>query len=223
MPKILFEDKFIIVCIKPAGLSSEITPSGDDMPTLLSDHRADRGEDDYIGVVHRLDLPVGGVMVYTKRNDTAAAISKQITDGSFKKEYLAIVEGHADDEDEMEDLLFHDRAKNKTFVVDRERKGVSAAKLSFSTVARVFNDDKEYSLVRIKLLTGKTHQIRVQFASRKLPLLGDGKYGAKDSNCNIALWSNTLSFIHPKSNKEISFSQSPDTSSYPWNIFKSDI
>ena len=121
MPKIIFEDKFIIVCIKPAGVSSELTPSGEDLPTLLSDHRADRGEDDYIGVVHRLDTPVGGVMVYTKRNDTASLLSKQMAEGGFSKEYIAIAEGHTDDAGRMEDLLFHDRAKNKTYT---DRKSV---------------------------------------------------------------------------------------------------
>ena len=220
MPKILFEDKFIIVCIKPGGVASELTSSGNDMPTLLSDHRADRGEDDYIGVVHRLDMPVGGVMVYTKRNDTAAQLSKQMADGAFSKEYLAIVEGHTEDEGRMEDLLFHDKAKNKTYVVDRERKGVHHAALEFSTLARKEIDGNEYSLVKIKLLTGKTHQIRVQFASRRMPLLGDGKYGASNSNCPIALWSHTLSFVHPKSGKTVSFSQEPDKSSLPWLLFK---
>lgn len=220
MPKILFEDKFIIVCIKPAGVSSELTSSGEDMPTLLSDHRADRGEDDYIGVVHRLDTPVGGVMVYTKRNDTAALLSKQMTEGGFSKEYIAIAEGHTDDEGHMEDLLFHDRAKNKTYTVDRERKGVHRAELEFSTLARMEKEGKEYSLVKIKLLTGKTHQIRVQFASRKIPLLGDGKYGASNSNCPVALWSRSLSFVHPKSGKTVTFTQEPDKSALPWSLFK---
>ncbi len=220
MPKILFEDKFIIVCIKPCGVSSEVTSSGNDMPTLLSDYRADRGEDDYIGVVHRLDMAVGGIMVYTKRNDTAAALSKQMADGEFGKEYLAIAEGHTDDEGKMEDLLFHDKSKNKTYVVDRERKGVHSAALEYSTLARTERDGKEYSLVKIKLLTGKTHQIRVQFASRKLPLLGDGKYGASNSNCPIALWSRSLSFKHPKHQKTVTFSQEPDDSSMPWCLFK---
>jgi len=220
MPKIIFEDKFIIVCIKPAGVSSELTPSGEDLPTLLSDHRADRGEDDYIGVVHRLDLPVGGVMVYTKRNDTAAHLSRQMADGGFSKEYVAIVEGHTDDSGKMEDLLFHDKVKNKTYVVDRDRKGVHKAELEFSTLSRTEKDGKEYSLVRIKLLTGKTHQIRVQFASRKLPLLGDGKYGASNSNCPIALWSRSISFVHPKSGKSVSFAQEPDRSALPWSLFR---
>lgn len=220
MPKILFEDKFIIVCIKPCGVSSEVSPSGNDMPTLLSDYRADRGEDDYIGVVHRLDMAVGGVMVYTKRNDTAANLSKQMAEGGFDKEYLAIIEGHTDDEGRMEDLLFHDKTKNKTYVVDRERKGVHSAALEFSTIARTEKDGKEYSLVRIKLLTGKTHQIRVQFASRKLPLLGDGKYGASNSNCQIALWSRSISFTHPKHGKVVSFSQEPCKADLPWSLFK---
>ena len=220
MPKVIFEDKFIIVCVKPCGVSSELTPSGNDMVTLLSDRRADRGEDDYIGVVHRLDMAVGGIMVYTKRNDAAAHLSKQITEGAFSKEYLAIAEGHTDDSGRMEDLLFHDRTKNKTYVVDKERKGVHSAALEYTTLARTEHDGKEYSLVKIKLLTGRTHQIRIQFASRKHPLLGDGKYGASNSNCPIALWSRELSFKHPKFEKTVSYSSEPDRSSLPWSLFK---
>lgn len=220
MPKIIFEDKFLIVCIKPYGVSSELTSAGNDMVTLLSDRRADRGEDDYIGVVHRLDMAVGGIMVYTKRNDTAAHLSKQMSEGGFCKGYIAITEGRTEDSGRMDDLLFHDKTKNKTYVVDKERKGVHKASLEYTTLARTELDGKEYSLVKIKLLTGKTHQIRVQFASRRLPLLGDGKYGASNSNCQIALWSRELSFEHPKTGKRVSFECEPDKSSMPWSLFK---
>ena len=220
MPKIIFEDKCIIVCVKPYGFSSELTSSGNDMVTILSDRRADRGEDDYIGVVHRLDMAVGGIMVYTKRNDAAAHLSKQMAEGGFSKSYLAIAEGHTDDSGRIEDLLFHDKTKNKTYVVDKERKGVHSAALEYTTLSRTELDGKEYSLVKIKLLTGKTHQIRVQFASRKLPLLGDGKYGASNSNCPVALWSRSLSFVHPKSGKTVTFTQEPDKSALPWSLFK---
>lgn len=221
MPEILFEDKFIIVCIKPAGVSSEQSDDGNDMVSVLSDYRADKDEDDYIGVIHRLDKAVGGVMLYSKRNDTAAKLCAQVTDGRFQKEYIAIVEGEADDSGEMEDLLYHDSQKNKTYVVDRERKGVRRASLEYETLSRTTVDnEKTFSIVRIRLKTGRTHQIRVQFASRKLPLLGDGKYGASNSNVPIALWSEKITFVHPKSERPMTFSKSPDTKKAPWSFLK---
>lgn len=224
MPEILFEDKFIIVCIKPAGVSSEASDDGNDMVSILSDYRADKDEDDYIGVIHRLDKAVGGVMLYSKRNDTAGKLCAQLTDGTFEKEYLAIVEGETADSGEMEDLLYHDSQKNKTFVVDRERRGVRRAVLEYTTVSRtVAENGKPLSLVRIKLKTGRTHQIRVQFASRKFPLLGDGKYGASNSNVPIALWSEQISFVHPKSERPMTITKSPDTKKAPWSLFKDSI
>lgn len=220
MPQILFEDKFMIVCVKPIGASSEWTEEGYDMVTLLSDYRADRGEDDYIGVIHRLDKGVGGVMVYTKRNDTAGILSKQLTNGRFKKEYVAVCEGHTEDSGIMEDFLFHDSRRNKTYVVKKERKGVRKAILEYETIARKTDGKKEYSMVRVRLLTGRTHQIRAQFASRRLPLLGDGKYGASDSNLPIALWCERLSFDHPKTGKPVEFSMSPDMNTGGWKRMK---
>ena len=221
MPEILFEDKFIIVCIKPSGVSSEQSDDGNDMVSILSDYRADKDEDDYIGVIHRLDKAVGGVMLYSKRNDTAAKLCAQVTDGRFQKEYIAVVEGKTEDSGEMDDLLYHDSQKNKTYVVDRERKGVRRASLEYETIGRtVLESGKTLSAVRIRLKTGRTHQIRVQFASRKLPLLGDGKYGASNSNVPIALWSEKISFVHPKSERPVTFSKSPDTQKTPWSLLK---
>jgi 23S rRNA pseudouridine1911/1915/1917 synthase len=210
MPEILFEDKFIIVCIKPSGVSSEQSDDGNDMVSILSDYRADKDEDDYIGVIHRLDKAVGGVMLYSKRNDTAAKLCAQVTDGRFQKEYIAVVEGETEDSGEMDDLLYHDSQKNKTYVVDRERKGVRRASLEYETIGRtVLESGKTLSAVRIRLKTGRTHQIRVQFASRKLPLLGDGKYGAKD-NDKIRLHSCEISFTHPKTKERITFKSIPE-------------
>ncbi len=220
MPEIIYEDKFIIVCEKPIGASSEWTEEGYDMVTILSDYRADRGEDDYIGVIHRLDKGVGGLMVYTKRNDSAGIMSKNVADGSFKKEYLAICEGHADDSGTMEDLLFHDSRRNKTYIVKKERKGVKRAVLEYETIDRRMLGECEISYVRVRLITGRTHQIRAQFASRKMPLLGDGKYGAHDSNLPIALFSHKLTFNHPKTGKQIEFTLEPNKNTGAWKYFK---
>ncbi len=220
MLEILYEDKFIIVCVKPIGASSEWTEEGYDMVTILSDYRSDRGEDDYIGVIHRLDKGVGGLMVYTKRNDMAGVMSKGISEGTFKKEYLAVCEGHAEDSGRMEDFLFHDSRRNKTYTVKKERKGVKRAILEYETVDRKSDSEQEFSLVRVRLLTGRAHQIRAQFASRKMPLLGDGKYGSRNSNVPISLYSHKLTFIHPKTGKEMQFTSEPDMKSGGWKLFK---
>ncbi len=220
MLEILYEDKFIIVCVKPIGASSEWTEEGYDMVTILSDYRADRGEDDYIGVIHRLDKGVGGLMVYTKRNDMAGVMSKQVADGTFKKEYLAICEGHADDSGAMEDFLFHDSRRNKTYTVKKERKGVKRALLEYETLDRKTAGEFEFSRVRVVLLTGRTHQIRAQFASRKMPLLGDGKYGSHNSNVPIALYSHKLTFNHPKTGKVMEFVSEPDMKGGAWKLFE---
>ncbi len=220
MLDILYEDKFIIVCEKPIGASSEWTEEGYDMVTILSDYRSDRGEDDYIGVIHRLDKGVGGLMVYTKRNDIAGIMSKAVQSGEFKKEYTAICEGHTEDTGSMEDYLFHDSRRNKTYAVKKERRGVKKAVLEYETVARRETADGEFSQVRIHLITGRTHQIRAQFASRKMPLLGDGKYGSRNSNLPIALYSSRIAFPHPRTGKVMEFSREPDAGTGAWKIFK---
>ena len=167
MIKILYEDNNIVFCVKPAGLSSE-----EGLPAALREQLACE-----IYTLHRLDTPVGGVMVYAKNKETAAKISKKIAGNSdFKKTYLAVCEGEpAEREGIMEDLLFKDSHKNKSFVVKKERKGVKKASLSYRVIAANEYKGKICSLVSVELHTGRSHQIRVQFASRKHPLLGDGK------------------------------------------------
>lgn len=186
----IYEDKDIIVCIKPEGILSQKDISEKaNMETLLGD----------VFCVHRLDREVSGVMVYAKNKRTAAALSEQMQNGSFQKEYAAVIEGIPDKEsDVLEDLLFKDSKKNKTFAVKRERKGVKYAKLAYE---RLWCGEN-MSLVRIKLFTGRTHQIRVQFASRRHPVFGDRKYGGKNTG-GIALYSYRLSFIHH--GEEVSF------------------
>ena len=184
MIKILYEDTDIIFCIKPVGMSSET-----DLPQALG---SQTGSDVY--AVHRLDTPVGGVMVYAKNSTTASKLSKKIAENSdFEKTYLAVCEGEFENPlGDMEDLLFKDSRKNKSFVVKKERKGVKSARLSYRVIATADYKDKKCSLVAVALYTGRSHQIRVQFASRKHPLLGDGKYGSK-INCPIGLFSHKIS------------------------------
>lgn len=199
--EILFEDKDVIVAIKERGLLSEEN-SKPNMVALLKEHT--RGE---IFPVHRLDKDVGGVMVYAKTKKAASELSKQAGDRTMEKTYLAVLHGAPERKSGiLEDLLFFDKRKNKSFTVKKERKGVKKALLSYN----VLNEKAELSLVEVKLMTGRTHQIRVQFASRKMPLVGDRRYGAKDDSKIIALWSKEVSFINPDSGERVSFQKLPD-------------
>ena len=199
MITILYEDKSMAVCLKPTGLLSQSGP-GEDMLQILGTQL-----NCTLFPVHRLDRGVGGVMVFAKTSKAAAALSTAIQKGEFNKEYLCVVRGTpAEDTGIYTDLLLHDKARNKTFVVDRMRGGVKDASLEYRVLAK----DKCTSLVRVKLHTGRTHQIRVQFSSRKTPLLGDGKYGGGSGQ--IALWSWCLAFPHPTTGKQLYFSYLPE-------------
>ena len=201
--RIIYEDEYIIVCHKEAGELSEGDTEGC-LPYILSRHLEDNGERrSAVFVVHRLDRETEGVIVYAKDSRSAAALSEDIREGRFSKQYFALCHGELEEKQgTMNDLLYYDRRKGKSFVVDRKRTGVKDAALEYE----VLSFDGSCSLVRIKLLTGRTHQIRVQFASRKHPLLGDRRYGApKDGYTGIALLSHSIEFKHPKTKKVISF------------------
>lgn len=191
--EILYQDKDIVVCIKPVGLDSE-----KDLPEELKTQLG--GE---IFTVHRLDQNVGGVMVYARTKQAAAQLSNAIQDGTMVKEYVALVHGTPSDTGDWEDLLFKDSRKNKVFVVNRERNGVKKARLTYHLLS-----SGENSLVRIRLYTGRSHQIRVQFASRGFPLVGDHKYGAKDDCKNPMLFSCCITF--PYKGQTLSYSAMPD-------------
>ena len=208
--EILHDDKHITVCIKVPGLLSEKSESGNDILTVLDEHYKSNGQAAKAYSLHRLDHGVGGVMVFSKTHASAAKMSALIAEGKLEKEYLAVVFGKPEkSEGVFEDLLFKDSKKNKSFVVNRKRAGVREAKLSYVTLDTQTIDSELYSLVRIKLYTGRSHQIRVQFSSRKLPLYGDRKYGAPKGR-DIALWSHKLTFTHPFTGKEIVISALPE-------------
>ncbi len=195
--EVLYEDRYLVVVVKPIGVLSQHDVRGrENMPQLLEEQLGER-----VFPIHRLDLEVSGVMVYAKTADVAARLSAIISShDSFKKEYLAVVEGEPSErEGVLEDLLFHDKQKNKSYVVSKPRAGVKKAKLTY----RVLAVDGGMSLLAIRLYTGRTHQIRVQFASRKMPLVGDRRYGAQKTDHHMALCSFRLSFIHPLTGKEI--------------------
>ncbi len=177
--EILYSDKDIAVLIKPVGLDSE-----KEVPETLKEMLG--GE---VFPIHRLDLNVGGVMVYARTKQAAAALSKAVQDGTMVKEYVAMVHGIPPGSGDWEDFLFKDSRKNKVFVVKRERKGVKKARLEFRRLT-----ESENSLVRIRLHTGRSHQIRVQFSSRGFPLVGDHKYGARDGSPAPMLFSCKITF-----------------------------
>ena len=183
MIEILEQTPQLVVCIKPVGVRAQ-GEGENDLPALL---KRQLGCEIY--PVHRLDQAVGGVMVFAKTAPAAAKLSQAIAGGELQKEYLAVLERSPEQtEGELSDLLFHDRTKNKTYVVSRQRKGVKEAKLAY----RVLDVQNGLCLVRIRLYTGRTHQIRVQFASRGMPLVGDGKYGSRKNAASPALWSYAL-------------------------------
>lgn len=213
----LFEDKHICVLVKPVGMLSQSDESGDESVVSVLE-----SESPYVGVVHRLDRGVGGVMVYAKDKQSAGKLCAIVGDKElFSKSYLVVCHGKPEEQNgEMHDLLFKDSHLNKSYTVDRMRKGVKDASLEYSLVA--YNEAHDLSLVKVKLHTGRTHQIRVQFSSRKMPLAGDKKYGAKDNFKNIGLFSSNLSFAHPITKRMVDCGALPDYSAEPWSIFEEE-
>ena len=210
MIEVLHKDEQEIVCIKPVNMISE----DGGLPDAL---REQLGGDAYC--VHRLDTVVGGVMVYARTKQAAASLSRAIASDRLGKEYLAVAEGRLEEpQGVLEDLLLKDGSKGKSYVVKRMRKGVKEARLSYKVLQTVETENGVYSLLWVKLHTGRFHQIRVQFASRKHPLLGDGKYGSKCNRCKVALWAYRLTFPHPRTGRKQKFSALPPDQ-FPWNLF----
>ena len=190
--EILYESRELAVCVKPVGLESQAQ-----VPEELKQQLG--GE---FFPVHRLDQNVGGVMVYARTKGAAAALSRLIQENTMVKEYVAMVHGAPEETGDWEDLLFKDSSKNKVFVVKRIRGGVKKARLEYRRLTQ-----GETSLVRIRLHTGRSHQIRVQFASRKFPLVGDHKYGSKDEAMAPMLFSCCITF--PWKGQEMRFEKLP--------------
>ena len=208
---ILYSDKRILVAIKPAGILSTDEEGG--MPSLLRSALGD--EKACVRTVHRLDAAVQGVMVFARSAKAASLLSEQIRAREFEKEYLAVVHGAPPAEGTLCDLLGRDTARRITYVADAPGKEVREAKLSY----RVLQRCEGYSLVSIRLHTGRTHQIRVQFASRGWPLAGDRKYGTEDGFDSIALWSHRIAFTHPETGEAVEFSALPPRKS-AWEMFE---
>ena len=207
--EIVYQDAAIVVCLKPAGVLSTDEPGG--VPELLREQLHTKE----IRTVHRLDRVVGGLMLLARGAEAASELSRQIRDGAFDKRYLAVVHGETPEKGELRDLLLRDRAERKTYVVREPAKGVQEAALCYETLETA----EGLSLVRIELLTGRTHQIRCQFSSRGWPLVGDRKYSLLSDGCEIALWSQSLSFRHPESGEALRFS-APPPAQRPWTAFR---
>ena len=206
--EILYADRDILVCIKPARVLSTDEPGG--LPSLV---RAALGEENAdVRTVHRLDRVVSGVMVLARNATAASELSRQIREAEFEKEYLAVVHGKPEqDRGTLTDLLYRDKARRMTMVASEPAKGVQDAILDY----QVQNTAAGMSRVQIRLRTGRTHQIRVQFASRNLPLVGERKYAVLEDPCEIALWSHRIAFTHPGTGKRVEFFQEPPKV-YPW-------
>lgn len=209
---ILYQDERILVCCKPAGLLSTDDENG--LPAVLRTQLGDAHA--CIRTVHRLDAAVSGVMVYARSQMAASLLSEQIREGKFQKEYLAVLHGAPEaPAGELRDLLWRNRSTRRTVVVAEPRKEAKRARLLY----RVLAEANGMSLVQIRLLTGRTHQIRVQLSSRGLPLVGDRKYGRGDEDgCAIALWSYRLRFFHPQTDEPLEFSLEPPACA-PWTDF----
>ena len=205
--KIVYQDPHMVVCVKPAGLLAQADSKGGDSAVA-------RLEKDFGSIypVHRLDKDTGGVMVFARSAKAASLLSEQIRQRQFGKAYLAVVHGKPQaDNGTLTDLLGRDKARKMTFVVAEPGKDVQPASLTY----RVLGSNGTLSRVRIKLETGRTHQIRVQFSSRGLPLVGERKYSELDDPCEIALWSYRLAFTHPKTGEKMEFTHEPPRE-YPW-------
>ena len=227
MLQILYENKYIIVCLKPSGtLSQDDGKNSENMVKLLSDYRKQKGEPEYIGIVHRLDRNVSGVMVFSKREDFTGKLSGALSDKTVtSKEYLAVLCGRPEKEsDTLVDLLFRDSRAGKTYAVDRKRAGVKEASLEYRVIAKAEHEGQPLTLVKIKLHTGRTHQIRAQFSSRALSLAGDGKYGGRfcrETSNNIALCAVRLA-VKAGPNATFDHTALPDSSVFPWSLFGED-
>ncbi len=205
----LYLDEDIIVCIKPARVLSTDEPGG--LPDLIRETLADPKAD--VRTVHRLDRVVSGVMVLARNGKAASELSRQIRDGEFQKTYLAVVHGHPETrQGTLTDLLYRDKARRMTMVTQTPGKGVQEAVLDYE----VLGTNEIFSKVKVLLRTGRTHQIRVQFASRGMPLVGERKYAQRNDPCEIALWSHSIAFHHPGTGAWMTFSRDPEHS-YPWN------
>lgn len=219
LPKIniIYEDNHLLIVEKPINIPVQEDSSKDiDLITMLKDYRKqneNKPGEAYLGLVHRLDRPVGGIMVFAKTSKAASRLSDQIRNNTFHKKYIAVVEGYLPKEDKLEDYLIKDNNTNISKVTTKDKGKYSCLEY------QVLKEKDNLSLVEINLITGRSHQIRVQFSSRNHPLVGDSKYGNNKDNINIALYAKEITFIHPTTKEQLTFTLDIPKK-YPFNIFK---
>ena len=222
MIKVIYEDNHLLVVEKPVNVLSQGDDTNDkDMVNLLKDYikvKYNKPGNVFIGLVHRLDRPVGGIMVFAKTSKAASRLSEQVRNKSFKKTYRAVLNGNMrKDSDTLKDYLYKNKKTNMVSVVNKNHKDAKDAELSYETIAK----NGKFSMVQVDLKTGRPHQIRVQFSSRKHPLFGDQRYG-QDINKKgdqIALWSYKIEITHPTTKEKMEFICEPPNK-YPWNLFE---
>ena len=210
--KILYEDNHIIVVEKPVNIPSQGDKTGDeDMLTIIKKYlieKYNKPGDAYLGLVHRLDRPTGGVMVFAKTSKAASRLSEQIREKKFEKEYLCIVDGKMEkNTDVYEDYLVKNEKNNLSKVTDSKNKNAKKAKLEYEVIK--YNEEINLSVVKVKLYTGRHHQIRVQFSSRNHSLYGDQKYGGRGHGKQITLWAYSLTILHPITKEKMEFKAIP--------------
>ena len=210
---VIYEDNHIIVVVKPPNIPSQQDKTNDiDMLTIIKEYIKEKYKKSgnvYLGLVHRLDRPTGGVMVFAKTSKAAGRLSNQVRDKKFEKEYLAIVDGKLDKKsDILEDYLLKNEKTNTSKVVTKDKKNAKEAKLEYEVLK--YQEETNLSLLKIKLYTGRHHQIRVQFASRNHSLYADQKYGTRGRGKQLALWAYSLKIYHPITNEEMTFKCLPE-------------
>lgn len=216
--KPIYEDDSLIVCLKPAGVTSQKSNGAENMIDILNGYFRESGENAEAYPVHRLDKETSGLTVFAKDRGTAAALSALAAENGIKKRYYAIIKGTLNEKSGvLTDWLFRDANKNKSYVVNGKRKGVRYASLEYE----LLSEKNGLSLLDVLLHTGRTHQIRVQFSSRGTPLLGDGRYGGGKGS--PALFARSLAFVRPAGGEKLYFSETPDLTSPVWSVFADEI
>lgn len=219
---VIYEDNHIIVVEKMVNIPSQADKTGDlDMLTLIKQYIKEKYQKPgnvYLGLIHRLDRPVGGVMVFAKTSKAAARLSEQVREKTFKKKYLVIVDGKLEEKEGVwEDYLLKNEKTNTSKVVPEGTKNSKLAKLDYQVLK--YNEETNLSLVKVNLHTGRHHQIRVQFASRNHSICGDQKYGTRGRGKQISLWAYELSILHPITKQEMTFKCLPKKQG-PWVILE---
>ncbi len=220
--EIIYKDSRIAVVCKPAGVpSQEDKTKCASVLRLLSERFDELDESSEVYPVHRLDRGVGGLMVVARTKSSAASLSRAVTEGELRKEYLAITKGRCEG-GEYTDYLFKDSTTNKSYAVKTERRGAKLARLDAIPLETKEYKGRELTLIRVRLYTGRHHQIRCQLATRGTPIIGDKKYGGQDSECkNIALFSSSLKFS--LDGEKFEFTLCPNTEDYPFSLFREEL